>query len=128
MASAVARIAEFVDRVSREEFEHEWTLQNALIRELEILGEAAGKLSGAFVTAGDDGGRDPVGVPGPGARRHPSRFGVCQQMSFVFGAPPKVIWLRLGNCSIAEIEDALRAKAGQIEVFGADAESSYLIL
>jgi uncharacterized protein with HEPN domain len=51
MASAVARIAEFVGRVEREEFDREWTLQNALIRELEVLGEAAGKVSAAFVNA-----------------------------------------------------------------------------
>lgn len=51
MASAVARIAEFVERVQREEFDREWTLQNALIRELEVLGEAAGKLSADFVRA-----------------------------------------------------------------------------
>jgi uncharacterized protein with HEPN domain len=51
MASAVARIAEFVEEVPRGDFEHEWTLQNALIRELEILGEAASKLSVEFVKA-----------------------------------------------------------------------------
>lgn len=26
-----------------------------------------------------------------------------RQMSFLFGAPPKVVWIRLGNCSTAEI-------------------------
>jgi len=51
MDSAVARIAEFVGRVQRDEFDRDWTLQNALIRELEILGEAAGKLSADFVKA-----------------------------------------------------------------------------
>jgi uncharacterized protein with HEPN domain len=51
MASAVARIAEFVERVPQGEFDREWTLQNALIRELEILGEAASKLSAEFVKA-----------------------------------------------------------------------------
>ena len=51
MASALARIAEFVERVPRSEFEREWTLQNALIRELEILGEAASKISAELVKA-----------------------------------------------------------------------------
>jgi len=51
MASSIDRIAEFVDRVPRPDFDKEWTLQNALIRELEILGEAAGKLSPSFVRA-----------------------------------------------------------------------------
>jgi uncharacterized protein with HEPN domain len=49
MASAVGRIAELVGRIDRADFDRDWTLQNALIRELEILGEAAGKLSAGFV-------------------------------------------------------------------------------
>ncbi len=27
-----------------------------------------------------------------------------QQMSFVFGSPPKVIWIRRGNCSVQETD------------------------
>jgi len=50
MATAVDRIAELVGRFDRSAIDREWTLQNALIRELEVLGEAAGKLSG-FVNA-----------------------------------------------------------------------------
>ena len=30
------------------------------------------------------------------------------QRSFLFGAPPKIIWIRRGNCSTAEIESILR--------------------
>jgi uncharacterized protein with HEPN domain len=51
MATAVDRIAELVGRFDRSAIDREWTLQNALIRELEVLGEAAGKLSGGFVNA-----------------------------------------------------------------------------
>lgn len=51
-----------------------------------------------------------------------------QQLSFVFGAPPKVIWIRRGNCSVAEIEEVLRTNASRILEFGEDEESSYLIL
>lgn len=51
-----------------------------------------------------------------------------QQMSFVFGAPPKVIWIRRGNCSVAEIEEILRANASRILEFDEDEESSYLVL
>ena len=51
-----------------------------------------------------------------------------QQMSFVFGAPPKVIWIRAGNCSVREIEDILRRRADQIHDFESDEESSYLVL
>jgi len=51
-----------------------------------------------------------------------------QQMSFVFGAPPKVIWIRRGNCSVAEIEEILRTNASRILEFDEDEESSYLVL
>lgn len=51
-----------------------------------------------------------------------------QQMSFVFGAPPKVVWIRRGNCSAAEIEEILRSNASRILKFDADEESSYLVL
>jgi predicted nuclease of predicted toxin-antitoxin system len=26
------------------------------------------------------------------------------QLSFLYGAPPKVVWVRLGNCTTADIE------------------------
>jgi uncharacterized protein with HEPN domain len=51
MVEAVARIAEFIETVPKDEFDREWKLQNALIRELEIIGEAASKLSADFVRA-----------------------------------------------------------------------------
>jgi predicted nuclease of predicted toxin-antitoxin system len=46
----------------------------------------------------------------------------------VFGAPPKVIWVRRGNCSVAEIEEILRTNASRILEFDEDEESSYLVL
>lgn len=39
------------------------------------------------------------------------------RMSFVLGAPPKVVWLRIGNASTAVIEAALRGSAAAIERF-----------
>mgnify|MGYP003514210653 CR=1 FL=1 len=50
------------------------------------------------------------------------------QMSFVYGAPPKAIWLRLGNCSTADIESCIVRNAPEIRVFLEDAESSFLVL
>lgn len=50
------------------------------------------------------------------------------QRSFVFGAPPKVIWVRLGNCSSADVERLLRQHIQVIEAFGADAELAFLSL
>lgn len=44
------------------------------------------------------------------------------------GFPPKVLWLRLGNCATSRIEDVLRAHAGDIAAFGADTEAGLLAL
>lgn len=35
----------------------------------------------------------------------------------IHGVPPKVIWLRMGNCSTAHIEQALRKNQGVIAQF-----------
>lgn len=42
--------------------------------------------------------------------------------SALLGHPPKVIWIRLGNCTTDEIEAALRVHHQQIEVFGENKE------
>ena len=39
------------------------------------------------------------------------------QMSFLYGAPPKVIWLRCGNCSVGELEAIVRLKFDVISMF-----------
>ena len=41
-------------------------------------------------------------------------------MSVVRGLPPKVIWLRLGNCSTNDIEQTLRSAYTQITAFAND--------
>jgi predicted nuclease of predicted toxin-antitoxin system len=50
------------------------------------------------------------------------------QRSFVLGQPPKVIWVRLGNCSTADIEDLLRRSVAAIISFGEDADAAFLSL
>ena len=50
------------------------------------------------------------------------------QMSFLFGAPPKVIWLRLGNCTTDDILRCLARNETVISVFLADPESALLVL
>lgn len=49
-------------------------------------------------------------------------------LSFVRGAPPRVIWLALGNCSTAQIEDVLRTNVLRVIAFHRDPASSFLIL
>ena len=47
-------------------------------------------------------------------------FGVqpdFRQRSFLFGHPPKIVWLRVGNCSTKAIEALLRSRAADIEAF-----------
>jgi predicted nuclease of predicted toxin-antitoxin system len=51
-----------------------------------------------------------------------------QQMSFVFGPPPKVIWIRRGNCSVQETERTLRSNSARIQEFEEDQVAAYLIL
>lgn len=38
-----------MERIDRASFDDDWVLQNAVIRELEVLGEAAGRVSPSFV-------------------------------------------------------------------------------
>ena len=51
-----------------------------------------------------------------------------QQMSFVFGPPPKVIWIRRGNCSVQETERILRSNSARIYEFEDDEVAAYLVL
>jgi predicted nuclease of predicted toxin-antitoxin system len=45
--------------------------------------------------------------------------------SFLHGHPPKVIWVRLGNCSTTEIERLLRKRRSEIEDFLVDDQKSF---
>lgn len=49
-------------------------------------------------------------------------------MSVRFGWPPKVIWLRIGNCSTALVEEQLRGWADEIRKFGRDQETAMLVI
>ena len=51
-----------------------------------------------------------------------------RQRSFVFGHPPKAVWVRLGNCSTSDVEDLLRRNFAAIEAFYEDDYASFLSL
>lgn len=51
-----------------------------------------------------------------------------RQRSFLRGAPPKVIWTRLGNCSTADVERALRSRHAMVQAFAADATAALLVI
>ena len=48
MRDALHRLEEYVARTTREDFERDTLIQDGFIRQLTILGEAAGKVSPAF--------------------------------------------------------------------------------
>jgi predicted nuclease of predicted toxin-antitoxin system len=50
------------------------------------------------------------------------------ERSFVYGHPPKVVWLRRGNCSTDEIARLLRAHQADLLALEQSAESSFLAL
>ncbi|WP_071527300.1 DUF5615 family PIN-like protein [Nodosilinea nodulosa] len=49
-------------------------------------------------------------------------------LSLVLGNPPKVIWLRLGNCSTQQVENVLRRDFDAIKLFYEDESLSLLAL
>jgi predicted nuclease of predicted toxin-antitoxin system len=51
-----------------------------------------------------------------------------RQLSFLYGSPPKVVWLRVGNQSTAQIEAIVRANAGALEAFDADPVASMVVV
>jgi predicted nuclease of predicted toxin-antitoxin system len=50
------------------------------------------------------------------------------QRSLLFGAPPKVIWIRQGNCSVADTADLLRERFIAVERFHAKKAAAFLAL
>jgi predicted nuclease of predicted toxin-antitoxin system len=47
-----------------------------------------------------------------------------RQLAMLYGPPPKVVWLRVGNCGTDVVEACLRKHASSIATFIADQESS----
>jgi predicted nuclease of predicted toxin-antitoxin system len=51
-----------------------------------------------------------------------------RQRSFLEGYPPKILWIRLGNCSTKAIEALVRSRLSEIDDFLADSQKSFLAL
>jgi predicted nuclease of predicted toxin-antitoxin system len=51
-----------------------------------------------------------------------------QQRSLLHGAPPKVVWLKVGNCPTSRIETLLRERSAELHTFEEDRLQSLLIL
>lgn len=50
------------------------------------------------------------------------------ELSLLRGYPPKVIWIRRGNCTTGEIENLLRRATPQIRGLHEDPEATFLLL
>jgi predicted nuclease of predicted toxin-antitoxin system len=48
--------------------------------------------------------------------------------SMLLGHPPKVVWIRLGNCTTAQIIGLLQARQADIFAFYEDDAASFLVL
>lgn len=57
-----------------------------------------------------------------------SKDGDFSGRSALYGAPPKVIWLTVGNCSTGAIERRLRAQREEIEAFATEADTTLLVI
>ena len=50
------------------------------------------------------------------------------QRSLLFGPPPKLIWVRVGNGPTSQIEQLLRDRRAEIQAFGDDPTAAFLVL
>lgn len=50
------------------------------------------------------------------------------ERSLLYGYPPKVVWIRRGNCTVRQIELILRNKLSQIERLNRDENLTFLII
>jgi uncharacterized protein with HEPN domain len=51
MLDAIDRVSEAVSRTTHGEFTRDWVIQDAIIRELQVLGEAAGRVTRQLAVA-----------------------------------------------------------------------------
>jgi predicted nuclease of predicted toxin-antitoxin system len=51
-----------------------------------------------------------------------------QQRALLMGHPPKVVWVRLGNCTTAAVATLLRAHRDTLLAFEADPSASFIAL
>ena len=51
-----------------------------------------------------------------------------EDLALVLGFPPKVVWIRRGNCSVQELESLLRQQSAAILAYGEDQQARTLVL
>lgn len=50
------------------------------------------------------------------------------ELSLLYGSPPKVVWIRRGNCTSKQIEFILRNKLENIRLLVDSPEATYLVI
>lgn len=50
------------------------------------------------------------------------------QMCLVYGPPPKVVWLRIGNCTTDDVFGIMRDRASVIAEFAEEADEALLVV
>ncbi len=51
-----------------------------------------------------------------------------QQRSFIYGPPPKLVWLRIGNCTRQQLIELVITHEADIRAFDVDAVEAVLVL
>lgn len=110
MLAAAQRITDLVGKTSRETFDQDWVVQDAIIRELEILGEAAGRMSAPFSrTHTDIPWREITGM------RH-------KLIHDYFFVDLDIVW-RTATTNVLEVLPHLRSAATELGVADASSET-----
>ena len=50
------------------------------------------------------------------------------QLSFLLGAPPKVVWVKLGNCTTDDVEHVLRESWSNLLEFDDDEDAAFMVV
>ena len=51
-----------------------------------------------------------------------------RQLSFLRGAPPKVVWLRIGNAPTQAVVDLLGSREADVQSLARDADTALLVI
>lgn len=101
MVAAIDRISELVARTDREAYDADWVVQDAIVRELEVLGEAAGRVSREFVDAHPEiPWREITGI------RH-------KLIHDYFGVDLGIVW-KTATVNVPEVDPLVRAAAAAL--------------
>lgn len=103
MLGAISRLSELLARTDRDAFDRDWVVQDAVIRELEVLGEAAGRISPEFAVAHPEiPWREITGI------RHKLIHGY-------FVVDLEIVW-NTATVNVPEVEPLVRAAAARLNL------------